>query len=55
MRKLVETLIELKLLILKICILKREKNEQPISESNGLKGNNALENPDDWTTGNEPM
>jgi len=35
--------------------MKRERNEQRISESNGLKGDNTVKSPDGWTTGDEPM
>ncbi|WP_443946997.1 DUF3072 domain-containing protein [Pedobacter sp. AW1-32] len=35
--------------------MKREQNEQPLQDANGLKGDNTVKNPDDWTTGDEPM
>ncbi|WP_082489608.1 DUF3072 domain-containing protein [Pedobacter sp. Leaf176] len=33
-----------------------EENQEPISgNQNNLKGDNTVKNPDDWTTGDEPM
>ncbi|MBC6112629.1 DUF3072 domain-containing protein [Pedobacter fastidiosus] len=35
---------------------KRTENEiKPIEGNNGLRGDNTVKNPDDWTTGDEPM
>lgn len=31
------------------------KQETEANTSNGLKGDNTIKNPDDWTTGEEPM
>ena len=35
----------------------KENNNQKdaVNEANGLKGDNTVKNPDDWTTGDEPM
>lgn len=33
-----------------------EENQEPVSgNQNNLKGDNTVKNPDDWTTGDEPM
>jgi len=35
-----------------------EDNENPANEENsdnGIKGSNAIKDPDEWTTGDEPM
>ncbi|MCX2574862.1 DUF3072 domain-containing protein [Pedobacter sandarakinus] len=35
---------------------KQQENNNPLSgNDNALKGDNTVKNPDDWTTGNEPM
>ncbi|MEO5889386.1 MAG: DUF3072 domain-containing protein [Ferruginibacter sp.] len=30
-------------------------DEEPINEKQPITGSNAIKNPDDWTTGDEPM
>ncbi|RYD80390.1 MAG: DUF3072 domain-containing protein [Sphingobacteriales bacterium] len=32
-----------------------ENQANSSAENNGLKGDNTVKNPDDWTTGDEPM
>lgn len=32
-----------------------ENSNQDLNPKNGLKGDNTVKNPDDWTTGDEPM
>ncbi|WP_231460297.1 DUF3072 domain-containing protein [Pedobacter sp. Leaf132] len=32
-----------------------EENQRPEQNSDKLKGDNTVKNPDDWTTGDEPM
>jgi len=32
-----------------------KNNNQSAEHANGLKGDNTIKNPDDWTTGDEPM
>ncbi|WP_025146551.1 DUF3072 domain-containing protein [Pedobacter jeongneungensis] len=32
-----------------------ENNNQDLNRKNDLKGDNTVKNPDDWTTGDEPM
>ncbi|MDN3588483.1 DUF3072 domain-containing protein [Pedobacter aquatilis] len=34
---------------------KTGKQNVPNEGNNGLKGDNTVKNPDDWTTGDEPM
>ncbi|RYG20415.1 MAG: DUF3072 domain-containing protein, partial [Chitinophagaceae bacterium] len=32
-----------------------ENQAKQSADNNGLKGDNTVKNPDDWTTGDEPM
>ena len=32
-----------------------QDNNEAKANANGLKGDNTIKNPDDWTTGDEPM
>lgn len=32
-----------------------ENEIKPVEGNNGLRGDNTVKNPDDWTTGDEPM